>query len=147
MDNGNEKKIVVRLVCLLLSFGLWLYVTNVENSVRKSEIRDVEVELVNTDSLKESKLALSPNQKFTVDVKIEGPANYIYRVNKEEFKLKADIGLYALKKGENNVPVQIVNYPQGILIKNNNTLAVKVNIDDLVEKEVDVKSNIKVKYK
>ena len=147
MDNGNEKKIIVRLVCVLLSFGLWLYVTNVENPVRKSEIKGVSVELVNIDSLESSNLVLSPYQKFTVDLKIEGPANEIYRVNKDEFKLKADIGSYALKKGENNIPVQIVNYPQGIFIKNNGVLSVKVNIDNLLEKEVDLHSKVKIAYK
>ena len=147
MDNGNEKKLIVKLICVLMSFGLWLYVTNVENPTRKSDIKDVPVELINVDSLSSSNLALLSNQKFTVDLKIEGPANIIYSLNKNEFKLKADIGAYALKKGDNNIPVQVVNYPQGIYIKNDGVLAVKVRIDDLLEKEVKVESKVKVTYK
>ncbi|MGG7178908.1 CdaR family protein [Clostridium paraputrificum] len=147
MDNGNEKKLTVKLICVLLSFGLWLYVTNVENPTRKSEIRGIEVEMVNTEVLADSKLALSPNQKFYVDLTIEGPANEIYTAKKEDFKLRADISAYALKKGDNNIPVEIVNYPQGINIKNNGVIAIKVKIEDLVEKEVKVDSRIKTNYK
>lgn len=146
MDNGNEKKLVVKLVCVLMSFGLWLYVTNVENPTRKSDIKDVSVELINTDSLKSADLALAANQKFTVDVKVEGPANEIYSLDKEQFKLTADMGAYALKKGENTIPVRVVNYPQGISIRNDGVLAVKVKIDDLAEKEFKVESKVKVSY-
>lgn len=146
MDNGNEKKLIVKLVCVLMSFGLWLYVTNVENPTRKSDIKDVAVELINTDSLKSADLALAANQKFTVDVKVEGPANEIYSLDKEQFKLTADMGAYALKKGENTIPVRVVNYPQGISIRNDGVLAVKVKIDDLAEKEFKVESKVKVSY-
>ena len=147
MDNGNEKRLAVKLICVLLSFGLWLFVTNVENPTRKSDIKDVEVEMINTEVLADSKLAIAPNQKFHVDLTIEGPANEIYTAKKEDFKLRADISAYALKKGDNNIPVEIVNYPQGINIKNSGVMAVKVKIEDLIEKEVKVESRIKINYK
>ena len=70
MDNGNEKRIVVKLVCVILSFILWLYVSNVENPTRTSDIKAVEVTLENTDVLKDSNLCLKPDQKFLVDLKI-----------------------------------------------------------------------------
>lgn len=147
MDNRKNKNLIVKFICILMSFGLWLYITNVENPTRKSEVKNVTVELVNIDTLQDSGLIISPNQKFTVDLKIEGPANNIYSVSKDEFKLKADIGAYALKKGENNIPVQVVNYPQGINIKNNEVLAVKVKIEDFKQKEIKVQSKVKTTFK
>ena len=54
MDKGSRKEqtIIVKIICLLLSFGLWLYVSNVENPVRTHEIKDIPVEILN-EELKE----------------------------------------------------------------------------------------------
>ncbi|MBD7913272.1 MULTISPECIES: CdaR family protein [Clostridium] len=147
MDNGNEKSLIIKLICILLSFVLWLYISNVENPTRTSDIKDVPVEIVNTEVLDSSNLCISPDQSFVVDVKLEGPANDIYSVKKNDFNIKADLSSYALKKGENNIPVQIESYPQGLTIKNIGVLAVKVNIENKVEKEVSVYSAVKTTFK
>ncbi|MBE6052154.1 MAG: hypothetical protein E7214_16305 [Clostridium sp.] len=147
MDNGNEKRIVVKLVCLILSFGLWLYVSNVENPTRTSDIKGVEVVLENTDILKQSNLCLASNQSFTVDLKVEGPVNDIYVAKKNDFIIKADLSNYSLKKGENNIPVQIVDSPDNLNIKNGGVLTVKVVLEEIVEKEFKVSSKVTTSYK
>ena len=147
MDNGNEKRIVVKLVCVILSFVLWLYVSNVENPTRTSDIKAVEVTLENTDVLKDSNLCLKPDQKFLVDLKIEGPANDIYVAKKSDFTIKADLSNYSLKKGENNIQVQIVNSPSNLEIKNSGVLTVKVNLEEIIEKDVKISSKVNTTYK
>lgn len=147
MDNGNEKRIVVKLVCVILSFILWLYVSNVENPTRTSDIKAVEVTLENTDVLKDSNLCLKPDQKFLVDLKIEGPANDIYVAKKSDFTIKADLSNYSLKKGENNIPVQIVNSPGNLEIKNSGVLTVKVDLEEIIEKDVKISSKVNTTYK
>lgn len=147
MDNGNEKRIVVKLVCVILSFILWLYVSNVENPTRTSDIKAVEVTLENTDVLKDSNLCLKPDQKFLVDLKIEGPANDIYVTKKSDFTIKADLSNYSLKKGENNIPVQIVNSPGNLEIKNSGVLTVKVDLEEIIEKDVKISSKVNTTYK
>lgn len=147
MDKGNEKRLGVKIICVILAFGLWLYITNVDNPTRTTNLKGVEVKLINEDTLAKSNMAISPGQKITVDLNLEGAANEIYSINKEDFVIKADLSTYALKKGDNNIPVQIENYPTGINIKNNATLSVKVTIEDLVEKEVNVYSNVKTSFR
>ena len=147
MDKGNEKRLGVKIICVILAFGLWLYITNVDNPTRTTNLKDVEVQLINEDTLAKSNMAISPGQKITVDLNLEGTANEIYSINKEDFVIKADLSTYALKKGENNIPVQIENYPTGINIKNNAALSVKVTIEELVEKEVNVYSKVKTTFK
>lgn len=146
MDKGTDKKIIIKLFCVVLSFALWFYVSNVENPNRTSDMSSVPVEIDNINVLAESNLVIAPDQTFTVDLRLEGPANEIYSVNKEDFKIKLDLGAYALKIGENSIPVQLVNYPQGINIKNTGSLTVKINIEALVTKEVDVVSNVKTNF-
>ncbi|VYU17701.1 hypothetical protein [Clostridium tertium] len=147
MDNKEKNKLIVPIICLLLSIGLWVYVTNVENKIRTTEISKIPVELVNLDALTSSKLALSPNQEFYVTLKVEGNTNDINKIKKSDFKLQVDLSEYAWKKGTNKVPVSIVDYPISISIRNTNTLTIQVNIEDMVEKNLPVTSNIKVKTK
>ena len=118
MDKSKDKNLMAKIICVLLSFGLWLYITNVENPSRSYEIKNIPVELVNTNVIENSKLALIPEQKFTVDLKIEGPSSEINKVRPEDFKITADMSNYALKVGKNTIPVQIISYPENITIKN-----------------------------
>ena len=92
MDKRNTKQTLgIKLLCLLLSFILWLYVSNVQNSVRTYTLKDVPVKVLNTESLKSYGLALAPDQNFSVDLKLEGDVKYIYSVSKDQFALTADI--------------------------------------------------------
>lgn len=146
MDKGPEK-IIVKLACVVLAFSLWLYVSNVENPTRDYQIQNVPVEIENIDSLKESKLVVSSDQDFKVDLRVEGPTSQIYSLDKDDFKLKIDLSEYVLKKGENNIPIEVENYPEGINIKNTNNLTVKVKVEELAQKEVNVISNVVTTFK
>ena len=59
----------------------------------------------------------------------------------------ADMSAYALKNGENNIPVQIITCPENIDIKNNGFLGIKVNLEELIEKNFTIKSKVKITYK
>lgn len=147
MDQGKNQTLIVKIVCILLSFGLWLYISTVENPVRTYEIRKVPVELVNLDNLKDSKFSVVNNQEFTVDLKVEGPSNEIIKVKKEHFKVVADMSTYALKEGENTIPVQILTYPENITIKNNGFLGIRVMLEKYITKDFNINSNVKLSYK
>ena len=147
MDKSENRTLIVKIICLLLSFGLWLYVSTVENPLRTYELRNIPVELTNEDSLTDSKFAIANKQQFTVDLKLEGSSSEVLKVKKEDFKIIADMSAYALKNGENNIPVQIVSYPENIDIKNNGFLGIKVNLEELVQKKFTIKSKVKVNYK
>ncbi|MGL4772846.1 MAG: CdaR family protein [Clostridium sp.] len=145
--NKGEQKTIVKIICLLLSFGLWLYVTNVENPIKTNTITNVEVEIQGDNKLSTNKFALSPNQKFTVDLEIEGKATDIYRASKNDFKVVADLGAYALKKGENTIPVQVVEKPTNVNIRTSAYLSIKVMVEELKSKEVQVTSGVVLTYK
>lgn len=144
---NKNKTLIPQIICLLLSFGLWIYISNVENPTRNIDVRNIPVELVNLDSLANSDFAVSENQKYTVDLKIEGPSTEIIKVKPEDFKIVADMSTYALKIGENTIPVQIISYPENITIKNNGFLGIKVNLEELVSRDIIIESKVKLKYK
>lgn len=147
MDKSENRTLIVKVVCLLLSFGLWLYISNVENPLRTYELKNIPVELINEDSVADSKFAIANKQQFTVDLKLEGPSSEVIKIKKEDFRIVADMSAYALKNGENTIPVQILDYPENISIKNNGFLGIKVNLEELVQKEFTIKSKVKVTYK
>lgn len=147
MDNKDKKeRIIIPIICLLMSIGLWFYVSNVENTIRKYDLNKVPVELLNVDSLEKSKLALTPNQEFYVNLKLEG-SNEIYKVKRDDFKITVDISEYALKKGENRMSVNIVESPANITIKNNNNLNIVISLEEISEKTMEVVSEILVAEK
>ncbi len=147
MDKSENRTLIVKVICILLSFGLWLYVSNVENPLRTYDLKNIPVELINENSLTDSKFAIANKQQFTVDLKLEGSSSEVVNVKKEDFRVIADMSSYALKNGENTIPVQIVSYPPNIDIKNNGFLGIKVNLEELVKKDIAIKSNVKVTYK
>ncbi len=144
MDKKEKNKLVIPIICLLLSIGLWVYVTNVENKIRTTEISKIPVELVNLETLSSSKLALTPNQEFYVTLKIEGNTNDINRIKKSDFKLQVDLSEYVWKKGENKVPVSVVDYPITVSVRNTNSLTVSIKIEDMIEKVMPVTADINV---
>lgn len=148
MDKGNTKKqtLIIKLVCVLLSFGLWLYVTNIQNTTRSYTLKGVPVKVTNTAALKEDGLALAPNQTFSVDLDLEGYSKYIYAATKSQFSLSANLGEYALKQGVNNIPVQVKNYPDELNIKNNGNLVIKVKLEKLITKQFNTISQVNVSY-
>ncbi|WP_032120458.1 CdaR family protein [Clostridium amazonitimonense] len=140
MDNKkNKKNLLIKIVCFIVSFGLWLYISNVENPSRSNKLSGVPVEIINVDSLKNSKLTILPGQDFKVTLTIDGPASEVYKAKPDQFKVVADLSDYAVKKGSNLIPISIVQYPTGINIKKNESLRVNIEIDELVEKSVPIK--------
>lgn len=145
MDNWkNKQKIIVQLVCLLLSLGLWIYVTNIENPIKSYELSRVPVEIKNADSLKDAGLALVPNQQFYVNLKIEGNSQELFSVDKSDFTISVDLNEFVLKNGENKIAVNIENAPSTVKIKNSNGLTITINTEAYSTKEVPVKSKIDV---
>ncbi|QLY79481.1 CdaR family protein [Clostridium intestinale] len=144
MDQKSSKKrqIIIQLICLVLSFGLWLYISNVENPVTTYNLDKVPVELINETALNNSGLTLSPNQNVYVDLKLEGPRSELYSVKRDQFKVTVDLGDYVLKKGENSVPVEIVDYPDNINIKKSSNLKVNIVIDELQTRSVSIKQEL-----
>lgn len=146
MDKGNKKeKLIVQGICLLLSIVLWFYVSNVENSTRTIDVDAVPVKLVGTEDLESMGLALVSESDFKVNIKVEGQSSEIYKISKENFVIEANLADYALKKGENRIPVKVVDYPSSINIKNTANLNIKVILDEYKEKVVPVKTEINVK--
>ena len=148
MDNRKTKqKIIVQIVSLFISIWLWLYVTNTENPIRTVEVSKVPVQLLNANDLSKQGMALVPNQSIYVDLKVEGYSQDVYKLNKDNFSIKIDLAEYALKLGDNSIPITIVDTPSNVTVKNTSNLVVTVKIEEIIEKDFKVESRIDVAAK
>ncbi|AJA49667.1 hypothetical protein CPAST_c36110 [Clostridium pasteurianum DSM 525 = ATCC 6013] len=142
MEKKTKQQIVIKICCVIAAFCLWLYISNWENPIKTYRLRNVSVELINTDILTQSRLTLSQGQNFNVTLTLRGTDLEVMRARPDDFKIVADMSEYAVKKGENRIPVQIIHYPSNINIENTNTMWVNVNLDDLHQKTVPIKAKI-----
>ena len=148
MDSWKTKqKIIVQVVSLFISIGLWLYVTNTENPIRTVEVSKIPVQLLNANDLSKQGMALVPNQSIYVDLKVEGYSQDVYKLNKDNFSIKIDLAEYALKLGDNSIPITIVDTPSNVTVKNTSNLVVTVKIEEIIEKDFKVESRIDVAAK
>ncbi len=145
MAKNKENDILIKIISLIMSFGLWIYLTNVENPTKTVRINNVGVRLVNTESLSDQSLVLVPGQTITVNLSITGPASTVYRALPTDFRVEVDMSEYDLVKGINELPIEITLYPQNVDITKSRGLEATVRLDDLVEKEIQVSSEYTVK--
>ncbi len=142
MEKKRKKIIFIRICCVFASFCLWLYISNWENPIRTDTIKNIPVKLVNTDSLVQDNLILTPNQEFFTNLSVRGTDLDLSRIKASDFNVIADMSLYVLRKGDNKIPVEISSFPNNVNIENTNNMYVDVQLDDILNKTVP----IKIKY-
>ncbi|KEH90162.1 membrane protein [Clostridium novyi A str. 4540] len=145
MDKKSQQQIIIKICCVIAAFILWLYTSNDGNTIRTNKISSIPIEIINSDSLKQSGFVLSPNQDFTTSLKITGKSTDIYGVKAENFKLQVDLSVYALKRGENKVPITIVNKPNNVNIINDNSMWMTIKVDNYKEKSVPIEVEVRGK--
>lgn len=140
---AKEKKsdLFLKIASVILSFAIWVYIINVENPTKTMKVYNVPVKLENLANIEDQKLALLPNQEIMVTLSVKGPASEVYRTVASDFRVIADLNDLALKKGNNEVPIEITSYPSGLDISQNTTVKAVVLLDDYVEREVSVVSD------
>ncbi|MTI68495.1 MAG: hypothetical protein FH753_18095 [Firmicutes bacterium] len=144
----NNKNLTMKIVALFFAIILWSYVMSEVNPKVTKVISNVDVKLLNEESLNTTNLQLMDAEDLEVTVKIEGRRNEIYDINNKDIKAKADIRGY--QEGEHKVPVKIEAsfkddkivdyYPKEVLMK----------FESIIEKQYPVtiktKGNIKKGY-
>lgn len=142
---AKEKKsdFFLKFLSVILSFAIWVYIINVENPTKTMRVYNVPVKLENLVSIEDQKLALLPNQEIMVTLTVKGPASEVYRTVASDFRVVADLNDMALKKGSNEIPIEITSYPSGLDISQNTSVKAIVQLDDYVEREVNIISDYK----
>lgn len=144
MDQKNTW--LIKICCIIAAFALWLYVTNVENNQSPQPV-SVPVTLTGVENVTGQKLKIiPPNQQYTVTLHVRGSLTDI-ALNKDQFKVVADLSEFQFSKGTKNIPVRIERQPANVTVLNTEGLYVSVSFDNLIEKTFPVKINVNGKVK
>jgi YbbR domain-containing protein len=148
MDKEGKQQFIIKICCVIAAFGLWLFISSTENPVTTYKIKNIPVELLNTDVLTRSNLILSPGQDLTISLTIKGDNTNILLAKKaEDFKVVADLSTYALKSGEQKIPIEIRKSPDNVNVVNSDNLFIKINLDQLIEAKLPINVNVSGKLK
>lgn len=143
MDKARKQQYIVKTCCVIAAFVLWLFITSTENPLTTYKINSIPVQLLNTDTLTRSNLVLVPGQDLTTELNIKAAnTSTLLATKAENFTVVADLSSYALKSGEQNIPIVITKSPDNINVVNGDTLFIKVNLDKLIETKLPITANI-----
>ncbi|GAA0123683.1 MULTISPECIES: YbbR-like domain-containing protein [Clostridium] len=138
MDKEKRQDILIKICCIIASFALWFYIRGTENPITSHSIKNIPVQVLNTEALAQNNLVLLPEQNFKVNLNVKGPASAVYHIDKnKDFKIVVDLSKYALKAGVNTIPIEITESPSTVSIVSEN-LWIEVKIDTIKNKEVPV---------
>jgi len=148
MDKARKQQFIIKVCCVIAAFVLWLFITSTENPLTTYKVKGIPVQLLNTDTLTRANLVLVQGQDLTTSLNIRGANTSILLGTKaEDFKVVADLSAYALKSGEQNIPIEIRKSPDNINVVSSDTLFIKVNLDELTENKLPINVSVTGKPK
>jgi len=127
------------IIALLIAISLWLYVLLVQNPVSNSSAKNVPINYMHAETLRDDGLVILSKEAQAININYSGHRSDIDLVKMEDFRVSAD--LEGLKEGENTVRI-MVSGPEGVTIDNFSPQKIKIHVDKLVSEEKPVKAVI-----
>ena len=90
-NSKKNRKMVNMALAVLLAFGLWFYVINVENPTGSANLRDLPVELQGEFQLAEAGLMVTDVSQETMNVKVTGKKKTLMKLDKKNVSLAVDV--------------------------------------------------------
>ncbi|MCT4619510.1 MAG: CdaR family protein [Marinisporobacter sp.] len=131
-----------KMISIIFAMMLWLYVMGEVNPQSVIELNNVDVGLLNIEDLQQSGLVVMGQKDFTVNVKISGRRNELYKIGPKDVLVRAD--LRGFHEGVNSVPVE-VSTPPNVELVDISPKQIKITLDEIVkmQKNVEVKTTSK----
>jgi len=148
MDKVRKQQLIIKICCVIAAFVLWLFITSTESPLTAYKLKSIPVQLLNTDILTQSNLILVPGQDLTTSLNIKGTnTSTLLNTKAEDFTVVADLSAYALKKGEQKIPIEIRKSPDNINVINSDGLFITINLDELAQAKLPITVNVSGKPK
>ncbi|MBR3060206.1 MAG: hypothetical protein IKG89_06295 [Oscillospiraceae bacterium] len=141
---ASSRALFIVLACIL-SVILWLYVASYANTDMEAELTGLEINYVGGDDiLRDRKLLVTEKDQQSVSLTIMGRRNVISAIRKEDVQVSVD--LRDIRRPGEYEKVYTVIFPESVnedavLIMKRNPEFVKVNIDNLITKTVEVRGD------
>lgn len=106
MSRMINKKMNTRIISVLFAVALWLYVASDQNPVEYKPIKDVPVQLINTETIVTSGLVIKDPQQYKIDVNLQGKRSVLAEIKASDIIAEADLRGHT-QRGVNNVPIEV----------------------------------------
>src|SRR5690554_5851770 len=100
MSKMTNKKTNTRIISILFAVALWLYVAGDQDPIEPKNIKDVPVELINTEAVVSSGLTIKDPQQHKIEVNIQGKRSVLTEIKAGGIIAEADLRGHT-KKGVN----------------------------------------------
>lgn len=128
-DNLFNSDTANKIISVVIALLLWAYVIGEVNPTTQNVMKDIPVQLLNTETLTSRGLVVTGTEEFTVSITLEGKRRDMVNLSAEDIVVDAD--LFGFSKGENAIPI-IVSVPENVKILEVKPAKIKVNVEELV---------------
>lgn len=132
----NNSKI--KLISLLSSLVLWMYVMAVVDPEETKVIEDVPVTITNMNELNDKDLIIYPEIELTTSISITGKLSSLQKVKKDDINIHGQINNPI--EGKNQIRLN-ATMPQRLTYEFKNQVMI-INLEKVVEEEKDIKIKV-----
>lgn len=139
MSKIKANNSTIKILALFISVVLWSYVKGEINPKISREFRDIKVDIINENIIKDSGLVILEPKELKVNIRVSGRRNDISTLKRED--IIAEVDMISTSKGTYRLPIQ-VRVPFKIDIEDINNRYALFEIDSIetVQKEVRINS-------
>ncbi len=128
-----------KIMAVLFALFMWIYVMSVINPTISDNVNNIPVELLNVEELERAGIVLQGEQEHTVNVRVTGRSDQVYRLSRQDFVATADLSGHR-NIGPNNVQV-MVEVDADVEVEYNPRF-IRVELEEVIRKQKNVQINI-----
>lgn len=128
--------LALKLLAIVLGFIVWVAVLNIDDSAVTKQIKDIPIELLNSDAITDQNQLFSVTSGDTVDIIVKGRKSVVNALSKEDFLATADLSKISIT---NAVPVTVSARDETV----KNSISITV-VDDVMHVELEEEKTVAV---
>lgn len=128
--------LALKLLAVVLGFVVWVAVLNIDDSAVTKQIKDIPIELLNSEAITDQNQLFSITSGDTVDIIVKGRKSVVNALSREDFLATADMSKISIT---NAVPISVSAKDEGI--KNSINITV---VDDVMHVELEEEKTVAV---
>jgi len=134
MNSFFTRNVTAKVLSILFALILWIYVMSEINPRTTRPEANIQVQLIGIEDIRRQGLVIEGSESFTINVRLTGRRDEVYKISRSDIKAVADIRGYRV--GTNNIPVEITA-PEGIELDFSPKF-IKVELEEIVKRQKEV---------
>lgn len=133
-----KKDWVIKVISILVSLIIWIYVVYFQNPQYEKWIKNIPVTKTNMSTdFSTGKLKIMETNSDTVDIKVRGSRKTIAKLNNQNIKVSADM-ISIAKEGQYSLSTNVVFPVGGIAVLNKEPYTLDLSVDKVSNKKLKI---------